>query len=148
PFLLNDRLPNKNTYGILEDDEGRLWISTNSGISVYTPSSSDLLHLEVKDGLSTNQFNFKSFYKDVQGKLYFGSINGLNIIDPHKLDVLPISPEVRFTGFQLFNKEVPVNNNGVLKKDLNYIGEIVLKHNQNVLGFKYNAIDYLHRASI
>ncbi|WP_161554501.1 hybrid sensor histidine kinase/response regulator transcription factor [Sinomicrobium soli] len=148
PFMLNDRLPNKNTYGMLEDDEGRLWISTNSGISVYTPGSTELLHLEVKDGLSTNQFNFKSFYRDARGRLYFGSINGLNVIDPGKLNVSPGAPGIRFTGLQLFNKAVPIDRDGVLKEDLNYVGKIVLKHNQNVLGLEYNAIDYLQGASV
>ena len=40
-----DGLPSNVIYGILEDSYGRLWISTNQGLSCLTPGSRKLRNL-------------------------------------------------------------------------------------------------------
>lgn len=147
-FSKNQKLPNTNAYGILEDDFGKIWISTNQGISIYDPSDESLSHLGIEDGLTTNQFNFKSAFKDNSGNLYFGSIYGLNIIHPEQLQILPSPPTIQFTGFQLFNKEVPITDKGILQKNINDANEIKLHHNQDVISFKYSAINYSNEGAV
>src|SRR5690606_6064056 len=39
PFRLNHKLPNRNVYGILEDNSGNKWLSTNQGLSIYDPQT-------------------------------------------------------------------------------------------------------------
>ncbi|MDT0677899.1 two-component regulator propeller domain-containing protein [Autumnicola musiva] len=142
PFSENKDLPNTNVYSILEDEYGKFWISTNKGISIFDPNNNNLKHLGIEDGLTTNQFNFKSAFKDDNGVLYFGSIYGLNIIDPAKLDSFPEAPKIQFTGFQLFNKEIPITEKGILRQHINSQNDLVLNHKQDVISFKYGAINY------
>ncbi len=147
-FPKNDELPNTNVYTILEDNDGKIWIATNQGISVYDSQKDNLKHLGIEDGLTTNQFNFKSAFKDDNGLLYFGSIYGLNVIDPTKLNSNPEAPKLQLTGFQLFNKEVPITENGILQQHINSQKNLELNHDQDVISFKYGAINYGNQGAV
>jgi hypothetical protein len=39
----------------------------------------------VNDGLQSNEFNGGAFHKGKSGKMYFGGVYGLNILDPQKI---------------------------------------------------------------
>lgn len=78
----NSGLSNNTVIGILVDEEGIRWLSTYHGITLVDAEGSVLTQIYQEDGLSTNEFNRYSYYKDSQGHLFFGSIAGLNRIDP------------------------------------------------------------------
>ena len=148
PFSFNRDLPNNNVYGIVEDNNGKIWISTNQGLSIFDPATKSMNHLGVEDGLTTNQFNFKSSFKDDEGLLYFGSVNGLNIINTEELDIVPDSPPIHLTGFSLYNRDVPITKDGLLQKHIDYLSELELSYNQDVFSIEYGAIDYLKEGSL
>lgn len=50
-------LCNDHIYGILKDNSGKLWMSTNSGISVFDPVLKLFRNYDVNDGLQSNEFN-------------------------------------------------------------------------------------------
>ncbi len=52
-----DGLPNNTIYGILEDNNGNLWLSTNRGLSKFNPNTEDFRNYDVYDGLQSNEFN-------------------------------------------------------------------------------------------
>ncbi len=78
-------LSNNTVVGILEDAEGYWWLSTYKGINLLSPEGEVLAQLSVEDGLSTNEFNRYSYFKDSKGRLIFGSIHGINILEPELL---------------------------------------------------------------
>src|SRR5690606_25667017 len=65
-------------FGIVEDDKGKLWLSTNSGIYEFDPLSKKARNFGKWDNLQSQQYNYKSYYKSPSGKLYFGGIKGFN----------------------------------------------------------------------
>ncbi len=70
-------------YGILSDNCGGLWVSTNDGLVEYHPTSDLINQYRTRDGLQSDEFNSGAFYRD--GKeytLYFGGIKGINKILP------------------------------------------------------------------
>ncbi|MBE6250854.1 MAG: helix-turn-helix domain-containing protein [Bacteroidales bacterium] len=80
-------------YGVLNDAEGRLWLTSNNGIWVCSPNGEIIRHLTGEDGLQSNQFNFGASYRSSSGKLYLGGVNGFNVISPENIrdaDVPPI----------------------------------------------------------
>lgn len=141
-------LANNNVYGILEDDAGFIWLSTNLGISRWNPNTKRFINYDNRHGLSTNQFNFKSFLRGSDGTFYFGSINGLCYFNPLKMQVDRQSYPLVFTTFQLFNKEVhPDSDSTVLKHQLGYARQISLSYDQNVFTINYIAINYANPTS-
>ncbi|MCB0643988.1 MAG: hypothetical protein KDC44_20215, partial [Phaeodactylibacter sp.] len=78
-------LSNNTIVGILQDADGLRWVSSYKGISLLTEDGRVITQLFEDDGLSTNEFNRYSFFKDSAGRLLFGSIHGINMIDPQLL---------------------------------------------------------------
>lgn len=75
-------LSNNIVVGILADDEGVRWLSTYKGITLVSAEGKVLTRIYKQDGLSTNEFNRYSYVKGSNGQLLFGSVNGINCIDP------------------------------------------------------------------
>lgn len=87
-------LPVTTYYGILEDDDGVFWLSSNHGLIRYDPRSREILNLTKEDGLQSNQFNYKSSLKTRDGKLWFGGMNGFNCFFPKDIYFNRVKPNV------------------------------------------------------
>ncbi len=72
-------------YGILNDDEGNLWLSSNNGIYNCTEDGELIRHFTYEEGLQSNQFNYRAAFRSSTGKLYFGGIYGFNIFNPDSI---------------------------------------------------------------
>lgn len=75
-------LCNENVPGILEDDYCNMWFSTYDGLARYQPDKKSFETFVSSDGISNNEFNYTSAFKDSKGNLWFGGLNGLNKINP------------------------------------------------------------------
>lgn len=81
---LNDELAlsQATICSTIEDEFGRLWISTSQGLYQFNKERSAFVCYTVEDGLPINQFNFSSCIQAQNGLLYFGSVNGLISFTP------------------------------------------------------------------
>lgn len=84
-YSVKNGLNNNFIHGMLEDNSGRLWLSTNRGISVLEPTIKQFRNYDVNDGLQSNEFNTGSYLKTQNNDLLFGGMNGFNIIEPDKI---------------------------------------------------------------
>lgn len=138
-----DGLPNNVVYGILPDEEGNLWLSTNKGLSKYNPAKNHFTNYDVNDGLQSNEFNTGAFFKSKSGELFFGGINGFNYFFPGEVGNKKSIPNLVFTDFKLFNKPVSVKqDNSILKEVISETKEIKLSHSDNVISFEFASLDY------
>ena len=83
-YTEEDGLPNDVVYGILEDDLGGLWLSTNRGISHFTPETLSFVNYTAADGLQSNEFNGGAYFQAARtgGEMFFGGINGFTVFRP------------------------------------------------------------------
>lgn len=135
-------LPNDNVYGILEDEHGLLWLSSNKGLCRYNPETGEILTFDHSHGILNRQFNFRSFFEDDDGWMYFGSVNGLYYFHPDSLALNHLPADVHFTDFRLFNQPVAIAEAGILKSHINETEEIRLAYEQNVITFEFLAVNY------
>ena len=75
-WTIDDGLPNDMVYSILHDNEKNIWVSTNRGLSKFNPERNEFYNYDVTDGLQSNEFNQGAYFKDSNGKLYFGAADG------------------------------------------------------------------------
>lgn len=137
-------LPGNAIHGILIDGANQVWLSSNNGIYKLDPETNETQHYTVRDGLPGNEFNYNSYYKDSQGELFFGSLNGLVSFYPEQIAINDYVPDVVFTGLRLFNKPVKVNDEtGLLHRALNDIDQIVFKHSQNIFTIDFAVLNYI-----
>ncbi|MDX8339037.1 ATP-binding protein [Draconibacterium sp. IB214405] len=75
-------LANNRVVSILNDDEMNRWVATQNGISVIDCEGNVLFSLKESDGLANDHFRHSSFHKLSDGRLVFGGISGISILDP------------------------------------------------------------------
>ncbi len=141
-YTTKNGLPNNVIYGILPDEEGRYWLSTNKGLSEFNPRSVHFRNFDVSDGLQSNEFNRYAYCKTEEGLMVFGGMNGINYFNPSDIRVLP-PPPVVLTDFRMFNKTVNFKKPGSpIGRDIGFTSEIHLRYEQNVITFQFAAMDY------
>lgn len=127
-------LPNDVVYGILEDQDGYLWISTNKGLSRFDPANEIFKNFSAVDGLQSNEFNLNAHVKTREGELYFGGINGLTRFYPSQITTSTHIPAITISAMSV--------NNRVYREDLTDNDEIRLGYQDNFLSFDFVLLDY------
>ncbi len=135
-FTTNEGLPSNSIYGILEDQNGNLWLSTNNGISRFNPKTKSFNNYNVKDGLQDNEFNGGSYFKSKDGEMFFGGIKGFNSFYPQNIKDNAFIPPNVITSFQKFNKEIE------FKKPVYSIKQIDLSYKDYVFSFEFASLDF------
>lgn len=139
----SEGLPNDVIYGILPDDEGRLWLSSNRGIIRYNPATGEIKSLRQADGLQSDEFNSHAYAKTLDGGLMFGGVNGLNVFDPKDLVDNKVKPRVLLTGLKINNLPVSVRDVGsVLKESIEFCKQIVLPFSKNNITFEFASLEF------
>ena len=81
-YEMSDGLPNDFICGILPEGDSCLWLSTNHGLSRFQYASGTFTNFFEEDGLTSNEFNRKSYFKAGDGRMFFGGIRGVNAFYP------------------------------------------------------------------
>lgn len=143
-----DGLPDDVVYGILSDDAGNIWGSTNKGIFCLSAvknkdSINFVFHNFTKaNGLQDDEFNTGSFAKLPNGNLAFGGVKGINIFDPKEILVPGFMPNVFITDILINNQPIaPGDNTSVLQNTIEQSKEITLTHLQDILTLEFSSLD-------
>ena len=145
-YRTTDGLPNDVIFGILADQHGMLWVSSNGGLARFNPDVNEWERFDITDGLQSNEFKFNAYAATRSGALYFGGINGFNEFSPDSIKRISYDPPIVLTGFQLFNKSVPIADSlhrlSPLKKSITQVRDIELPYNQSVISFEFASLNY------
>ncbi|MBX7222920.1 MAG: protein kinase [Blastocatellia bacterium] len=137
-FRTGDGLPNDLILGILEDGLGRLWISTNRGISRFDPQKREFRNFDASDGLQSNEFCSGACAKTKTGEMYFGGINGFNVFQPEAVTDSTYLPPVVLTGFKRFNQPVK------LAQSITDIQEVTVDYRDHFITFEFAALGFVN----
>ena len=136
-------LPNDVIYGILNDDYGNLWMSSNKGIIRYNPETFVIKNFTTAAGIQSNEFSTWTYAKSADGTMLFGGANGLNVFHPDDLKGNPYIPKVWITGLYVNNEAVNNRNSmGLLERSIEYTSEITLPFRQNNIALEFAALEF------
>lgn len=139
----SDGFPSNVVHQIVEDDDRLLWLTTNKGLVRFNPDTNEKKVYTTANGLLSDQFNYRSGYKDRSGKIYLGCINGFVSFQPSTFVDNMFVPPVVITDFLLFNKTVKVNEkDSPLKESISFADRIELRADQNSFTFRIAALSY------
>ncbi|NNE09177.1 MAG: GAF domain-containing protein, partial [Gemmatimonadetes bacterium] len=99
-------LANTTVYGLLEDDEGMLWMSTNGGIFSFDVETETFRNYGTDDGLRELEFMQNGYTTGRGGMLYFGDVSGITAFSPSRLNVNTAAPDVAFTALRVDGRPV------------------------------------------
>ena len=131
-------------YDILQEDDRKLWLSTNNGIYHFDPYSGKIDHFSKWDNLQSNEFNYNAGYIASDGKMFFGGINGFNTFYPDSVDIQPLKGNIVINSLQLFNNDITLDQSDqkILSQTINYTDHIKLSHDQSVISLEYAALNF------
>ena len=148
-LTIKDGLPDDVVYGILTDEAGNIWGSTNKGIFCMSATKNDrgtaysFRNFTKSSGLQDDEFNTGAFAKLPNGNLAFGGINGLNIFNPASVLQSGFSPNVFITSILIGNKAVlPNDKTGVLQSAIEQTQSITLNYLQDILTLEFSSLDF------
>ena len=139
---IKDGLANNIIKSILKDNDGNLWLGTNSGLTFFNVQSNTLTNYNESDGIIGNEINISSALKAKTNLMFFGSASGIILFNPSQIYKSDYKPNVIFTDFQIFNENIKAGEESPLKENITYAKQIRLSYSQNVFSLQFASLDY------
>lgn len=115
-----------------------IWLSTTNGISHIDLNTMHVSNFDVSDGIVLGDYLNGSVAKTRDGKIYFGSQNGITWFNQNLEQSTLRDPKAAITGFSV------TNGNNILNEftDVPFEKEMKLRNNQNSFQISFNVLDY------
>lgn len=117
-YTNREGLSNNTVCGLLRDKNNDCWISTYAGLSYFNRQTNQFTNFYTKDGINTDEFNRKAFFKTKDGQLIFGGMNGYMVFDPAEAFRLDNPVSILLTRFS------KTNGSGETTESIFDIGEL------------------------
>jgi len=131
-----DGLPNNVIYGILPESKYVYWLSSNDGLIRYDIKTMSFRRFDLNYYLQGLEFNEGAYWKSRNGFLYFGGPDGFNRFNPDDFPIKDHKTNVVLTDFKKLNEEVN------LIKGINYLNEVEVEYNANLISFEFAALNF------
>ena len=142
-YTTKNGLPDNLIFRILEDENNNLFVSTSKGLVCFNPQNGQIRTYTQSNGLLSDQFNYNSAFRDVDGRMFFGSGKGLISFKPGEFIKNTGIPPVYITGLEVNNREVLANmKNSPLHESIIYAKTISLPYDQSTLSIDFAALSY------
>jgi len=128
--------PSNVIYGIQADASGRLWLSTNHGLSRFDPATGGIENFDLTNGLQSLQFEVCASLKTRDGRMLFGSVDGFYYFDPATIKPDTFAPGVVLTSLRVLGEPMK------LPTAVSTLDEITLAHRDKVVSFEFAALEY------
>lgn len=123
---------------IIEDDDGKIWITSDKQLLSLNPTTSEIHKFTVYDGLLNNEFK-NCGIKTENGDIYFGSNSGFIRFNPSQFVTDSQLPNLVITDLKIgddfvtpFTKKSPLTDTNI-----DECSEIILSPKQNSFGFNF-----------
>jgi ligand-binding sensor domain-containing protein/DNA-binding CsgD family transcriptional regulator len=134
-FKIKEGLARRNINGILDDEIGNLWLSTNRGLIKFNTKSGEIKNYTNLEELQGYQFLPRSCFKSSDGQLFFGGINGLNTFYPRSINEDTNIPPVVISNFKI------LNSSSVRYPNISYLKELRLSY-KDAFTFEFAALNF------
>ena len=139
-FTTNNGLANNTVKGIVEDNQGMLWIATDNGLSIFNPKTETFSSYSRKDGLLSSQFYFNGAIRDAKGKIYLGTDEGLMAVTGVN-HAVHNSARLRFTELLVDNQPVFAGSD-YLDDDISIAKRLCIHESDKSFTIFFSALNY------
>jgi ligand-binding sensor domain-containing protein len=131
--------------GILSDEALNLWVSHRSGLLRFDPESERLTNFGLQDGLQSDRYNERSFYKSRTGEFFFGGDNGIDRFRPSELISNMTPPGVVIDQIRIVDRDARIDSSGTpVSILLNPSGTLKLKPSQFMFTLSFKALNFIN----
>ena len=126
-------LSDEMIYGILEDKDSILWLSTDMGICKFDPKNNKFNIYDINDGLPNNNFRRGAYCQSQSGVILMGGLKGLCVFKPENIQSNHIYPLVSISKLKVNNTDIkpnrPYNGKIILEQSITNTKELTLDFN-------------------
>lgn len=142
-YSIEEGLPDNVAYKIVEDNDGILWFGTNRGLVRLNPTQGDIRVFTTRDGLPSNQFNYKGALLASDGRIYMATINGLLTFSPRLGNMGRDVKDIFFTNLAIAGQYCqPGAPGSPLTSDIMEMQRIVLPYDKTNITLDISALVY------
>lgn len=135
---------------LIKDARGRIWISTNQGLSCYQPETKTVTNFTAASGLRNQEFAMHASMQDVRGWLYFGTVDGLLYFHPDSLLAATGSDKnhIALTSLNVNYKDYRSSEASFAKTPLQALKSLELAPEDKVLSLRFSAMNFAKAAEL
>ncbi len=145
-YTTQNGLADDYIQSIQQDNAGRIWAGTNQGLARLDTNKNRFRNFDKFDGLASSSFLARSSHRGLNGKMYFGGIEGLTAFSPEQILDNSCPPPIAITSLKVHNREVKVaqirSGRVLLNKSINKQEELVLAYTENDFSIEFAALDF------
>jgi two-component sensor histidine kinase len=133
-ITISDGLSNNAILGIMEDNSGRIYLTTDNGMNIldFSQNPPQIRIITRDDGLASSECNQGAYLKDSQGNLWIGTIRGVTKYNPEADLPTADPPLTHITRIRIFNRDISPGKSNDLPP---------FRYNENYLQFHFIGID-------
>lgn len=147
-YSIKDGLPNGVIQSIVEDQDNKMWIATEYGISRFTPATKQIENYYFSSHTLGNVYSENTACTTGDGRLLFGTNYGLVVLDADKVNNMEKSVPTVFTGLHINGAHMlPSMEDSPLKETMSYTHELELKHYQHSFVVAFSTFNFSNGAS-
>ncbi|MDR1455245.1 MAG: response regulator, partial [Tannerella sp.] len=129
-------LAGETVYSLLEDHDGKLWMSTNAGISRFDPVTETFSNFDKNNGIFIAEFTPGSGLVTADNEVFFGGNNGFVSFSPRKIRKNGYIPPILITGVSVNSREL--DNAAMRDRPLR------LTYRQSNMAFGFSALNFIY----
>ena len=130
-YTTREGLADDSIGAILQADDGALWLSTANGISRMDTAAGTFKNYSARDGMIEGFYFSGSAYREGDGTMYFGGVDGLTVFHPAAIRDNPYPAPAVVTSMRSGGKALPLGAAGRR-----------LDHDAAALTFEFAALHY------
>ncbi|MGA0557577.1 two-component regulator propeller domain-containing protein [Larkinella sp. VNQ87] len=148
-FTDQNGLANNVINAIQADETGKIWVSTNAGLSRINLATGRIDNFDRSNGLQEGQFNPGSaLFNRQAGFMVFGGTGGWNLFYPKTVKPSDYQPRVMITGLRVFgrngNGTAPNEDQKPVSDPIQPETHLVLEPSEPVFSIHYTALNYAY----
>jgi signal transduction histidine kinase/ligand-binding sensor domain-containing protein len=138
PEHLNSKngLADDNIWGLHQDKNENIWISTYKGMNIYDPHKNQLKLISTDQGLADNRLS--RLFESKQGEMFFGSLKGFSMISLQKKSLTRYGKEQGLPEYSA--------PQGLLLDSLNRLW-LILDKGVGIYDLNKNSLDILNKST-
>ena len=131
-------IPHENVNKLLMDKSGRIWASTDNGLTSIDPDNFMIRTFRRAEGVAIPTYWINAGDVTEQGDLLFGGVGGLTVVHPDRVTDWTYVPQVVVTDLRIGGKAIPVGQfSGSGATD-----SMIIKPDANSITVEFAALDF------
>lgn len=144
-FSEEEGLPGNTVFGLLEDEKGTIWLSTDKGLAKIDRRDHSVIAYHPSDDLYNLEYNFDAAFQCASGEILFGGKTGFTSFYPSQIRTNTFVPPLVFTSLTVGGERVyPGDDHDLLETTINETEELVFPYNAANFSIGFSALDYLN----